>query len=305
MRAEFGEEIKQLVTKDEKIVFLTGDLGFMALEGIREAMGQRFVNAGVSEQNMITMAAAMASEGLTPICYSIAPFTVFRPAEQIRLDVCLHNQNVKIVGNGGGYGYGIMGSTHHAIEDIGVLSCFQHMVCYIPFCNEDVAEVVKAMMKRKGPAYLRLGKGPKPEKITLPKYQPIRRVVAGEKATIISIGPVALNAIAAAEELGTKINKPADIFVVSEIPVLKLTAELIASLKKTKKLLIIEEHVSRGGLAENISLLLMKAGIVSKTIHLCANGYENGRYGSQNYHFEQSELDVTSITKKLEELINE
>lgn len=305
MRAEFGEEIKQLVAKDDKIVFLTGDLGFMALEGIREAMGSRFVNAGVSEQNMITMAAAMASEGLTPICYSIAPFTVFRPAEQIRLDVCLHNQNVKIVGNGGGYGYGIMGSTHHAVEDIGVLSCFQHMVCYIPFCNEDVSDVVTAMMKRKGPAYLRLGRGAKPERIKLPKYQAIRRVVTGGKVTVISVGPVALNAIAANERLESKTKNAVDIFVVSEIPVLKLTKELVDSLERTKKLLIVEEHVSRGGLGENISLLLMKAGISVKTIHLCARGYENGRYGSQDYHLEQNELDETSISRNIEELIYE
>src|SRR5690242_17673469 len=101
---------------------LTGDLGYQALEGVREKLKDRFINAGVSEQNMVSVAAALASEGLEPLCYSIAPFAVFRPAEQIRLDVCLHGLGVKIVGNGGGYGYGIMGSTHHAIEDVAVLS---------------------------------------------------------------------------------------------------------------------------------------------------------------------------------------
>jgi len=305
MRAEFGEEITRLANSNEKLVFLTGDLGFMALEGIREAMGQRFVNTGVSEQNMITMAAALASEGMIPICYSIAPFTVFRPAEQIRLDVCLHNHNVKIVGNGGGYGYGIMGSTHHAIEDIAVLSSFQHMVCYVPFCAEDVQDVVAAMMAQKGPSYLRLGKGIKPENIKLPKYAPTRKICSGDNLTIVSIGPVALNAIKSADALSSKDKKIADIFIVSEIPILKLSRELAKSLQKTKKLLIVEEHVSRGGLGENLSLLLLKAGVSCKTVHLCANGYENGLYGSQDYHFALNGLDSTSMVKTIEEMLNE
>lgn len=100
MRREFSKGIETRALANDKIIFLTGDLGFMALENVRSAINERFINAGVSEQNMITMAAGLASEGYSPVCYSIAPFAVFRPAEQIRLDVCLHNMDVKIVGNG-------------------------------------------------------------------------------------------------------------------------------------------------------------------------------------------------------------
>lgn len=305
MRNEFGKWVKELAIKDKNIIFLTGDLGFMALEEIREAIGPRFVNIGVSEQNMITMAAALASEGLTPLCYSIAPFTVFRPAEQIRLDVCLHNMNVKIIGNGGGYGYGIMGSTHHAIEDIAVLSSFQNMICYVPFCSEDVPNVLKAMMDRKGPAYLRLEKGNLPEGVGLPKYSSIRRIQSGDDVTIISIGPVALNAIKAVDSLKDKVNKSADIFIVSEMPVLKLTNDLKKSILKTRKVVITEEHVSRGGLGENISLLILKLGFSCKTIHLFAHGYQNGLYGSQDYHFKINGLDSKSIYNSIKRLTNE
>ena len=88
--------------EDPTTVFLTGDLGFMALEPLQEALGQRFINAGVAEQNMITVAAAMAKDGWRPWCYSIAPFCFARPFEQIRNDVCLHDLPVKLLGNGGG-----------------------------------------------------------------------------------------------------------------------------------------------------------------------------------------------------------
>src|SRR3989338_2757600 len=91
MRKEFSKTIEKIASDDQKIIFLTGDLGFMALENVRSAIQNRFVNAGVSEQNMVSMAAGLASQGLTPICYSIAPFAVFRPAEQIPVDVCLHD----------------------------------------------------------------------------------------------------------------------------------------------------------------------------------------------------------------------
>ena len=112
MRKEFSKTIERIASENKKVLFLTGDLGFMALENVQNSIKNRFINTGVSEQNMMTMAAGMASEGLIPVCYSIAPFAVFRPAEQIRLDIALHNMNVKIVGNGGGYGYGRYSPRH-------------------------------------------------------------------------------------------------------------------------------------------------------------------------------------------------
>jgi transketolase len=301
MRRQFSATMEEISKNNDKIVFLTGDLGFMALENVREVLGERFVNAGVAEQNMISMAAALASDGFTPICYSIAPFTVFRPAEQIRLDVCLHNKNVKIVGNGGGYGYGIMGSTHHAVEDIGVLSTFQNMTCYIPFCREDVDATIKNMLKKVGPGYLRLGSGELPEGIKLPAYTPIRKVVSGDKITVIALGPIALNALEALKQ--SQIS--ADLFVISEVPILKLSKDIIESIRKTKKVLIVEEHVQRGGIAENLSLLILQNELSPKIMNFCALGYPNGKYGSQKYHQELCKLDAKSMSKSLKELINE
>ena len=300
MRKEFAQRIEKLAVENEKIVFLTGDLGFMALENIKNAIGERFINVGVSEQNMISVAASLAYEGLSPICYSIAPFIVFRPAEQIRLDVCLHNLNVKIVGNGGGFGYGIMGATHHAIEDIAVLSSFQHMRCYIPFCNEDVEGVVDRMFSYNGPSYLRLGFGVKPGEMVIPPALPIRKVCEGSKITIIGLGPVLLNAY---EALKNFEKNTADVFVVSEVPVLEFSEELQESIRKTKKLIIIEEHVKRGGLGEHIASLLMEKGISCEFIHMYVTGYVNGLYGNQVYHVEENGMDHVSIGAKIKALI--
>ena len=297
MRKEFASTIEQLASEKSNLVFLTGDLGFMALEEVRYALDDRFVNGGVSEQNIISMAAAMAHEGLQVICYSIAPFAVFRPAEQIRLDVCLHKKNVKVVGNGGGYGYGIMGATHHAIEDIAVLSSFQNMHCYIPVCNEDVESVTRAMLNHSLPSYLRLGYGVLPSGWNLSSFAPIRRLAKGNKITIVGMGPVLCNVVNALEG-----NDVADVFAVSEIPLVELTDELTESILRTKKLLVVEEHVKRGGLGEHLAYHITSYSV---SYHHCyARGYENGLYGSQKYHQQQCGLDTDSLRQKIQMIIN-
>lgn len=301
MRKEFSNSVQKIAIADEQVIFLTGDLGFMALENIRDSIGKRFINMGVAEQNMISVAAAMASEGLVPVCYSIAPFIVFRPAEQIRLDICLHNLNVKIVGNGGGYGYGIMGASHHALEDIAVLSSFQNMKCFIPFCNEDVENTTNAMFQYKGPSYLRLGFGLKPANLNITHFQPVRNIYKGNDITIIAMGPVVLNAMNAV----TDNNLSADIFVISEIPIIDINEELKQSIKKTGKVLVIEEHVQRGGVGEHLAQKLLLSHIFCSFNHLFAIGYPDGLYGSQSFHQQQCGLDEESILLSIKNMLNE
>ncbi len=143
MRKVFCDSMVELA-KDERYFFLTGDLGFMALEPLREALGDRFMNAGVAEQNMVSVAAGMARVGAKPWVYSIAPFCYARPFEQIRNDLCLNRLGVRLVGNGGGYAYGSMGSTHHALEDYGVLLTLPGMRAYVPAFDADIRPSVRS-----------------------------------------------------------------------------------------------------------------------------------------------------------------
>jgi len=301
MRKEFSLWMESYGRDRQEAVFLTGDLGFMALEQVKSAMQDRFINVGVAEQNMISVAAGLAQQGLEPFCYSIAPFLVFRPFEQIRLDVCAHNMNVKLVGNGGGYGYGIMGTTHHALEDLAVLTSLLNMKCYIPFCNEDVTTVCQAMVSRKGPAYLRLGFGSVPKDVVLPQtYAPVRRLVSGSALTIVGCGPVLLNVIAAMNELGVE----GDVFAVTELPVSDW-AGIGDSLKRTKKLLVVEEHVRRGGVGEHLAFWMVGEGISARFTHRCALGYPDNRYGSQSYHQSVCGLDQGSLQEAIRKLTHE
>ncbi|MFA7658234.1 MAG: transketolase C-terminal domain-containing protein [Candidatus Gastranaerophilaceae bacterium] len=301
MRKEFAESILKLCKKNKKIIFLTGDLGFMALEPIREILGERFINAGVAEQNMVGVAAGLAKQGFIPIVYSIAPFVTYRVLEQIRNDVVLHKLPVIIVGNGGGYGYGIMGATHHAIEDYGMLNTLK-LNTFIPSFDEDVEETLKLIINSKKPAYLRLGSGIKPEWLHYEKYQPYRKILKGNKITIVAAGPVGINAIIASREFAGKI----DLWLIGKTPINEIPEELISSIKKTGKLISIEEHVDVGGVGEQFVSKLLELGVNKFEIkRLTAQGYIDGKYGSQQYHQKQSGLDVDSIKLIIKEYLGD
>jgi transketolase len=300
MRVEFSSWIEAFGAREPRLIFITGDLGYGALENVRSRLGPRFVNAGVSEQNMISIAAALAQQGLLPLCYSIAPFAIFRPFEQIRLDVALHHHPVKIVGNGGGYGYGIMGASHHAIEDLAVMSCLQGMKCVVPLCGADVAGACEAAFDHNGPAYLRLGLGRWPDEAgPLARFGAVRPLVAvgRPKLTIVGTGPVLLPAIVPAVRNGRT-----DVFAVSEIPLLNVPDRLKESVAASQRLLVIEEHVARGGLGEHIAALLVRDGIGFKLHHCHAAGYPGGRYGSQKWHLAQSGLDAAALEATVQTL---
>ena len=154
-------------------------------------MGSRFINAGVAEQNMVSVAAGLARSGLRPWVYSIAPFVYARPFEQIRNDVCLHKLPVVLVGNGGGYGYGVMGATHHALEDYGALLCLPHIRAYVPAFDADVKAMTGDLFSVGHPSYFRLGLSEEPKDATVPPYAPWRKLQDGPGWVILVTGSLA------------------------------------------------------------------------------------------------------------------
>ncbi|HEY5967407.1 MAG TPA: hypothetical protein VIU35_05480 [Chitinophagaceae bacterium] len=293
MRKHFSAHIQNLVDTNDDIVFITGDLGFNALENLQSKLGDRFINAGVAEQNMISMAAGIASRGFRVICYSIAPFAVYRCLEQTRNDVCFHNLPVFIVGNGGGYGYGIMGSTHHAIEDIACLSGLPNMHCYAPSFIDDMHVCIDEMFVQKRPAYLRLGLGKKMPEILKMKSYGASSENESPKLTVIVQGPVANNFFDALKNEETK--DKVQVFVLNRTPFM-LSEELEDSIRISRNVLTIEEHVATGGLGSSISLLLNERSVpMVKFVSLHAKGYPSGLYGSQPFHQQESGLDEENI----------
>ncbi len=295
MRKHFSNYIEQIAVANDDVVFITGDLGYNALENLAEKMGDRFINAGVAEQNMIGMAAGMASRGFRVICYSIAPFVVYRCLEQIRNDVCFHNLPVYIVGNGGGYGYGIMGSSHHCIEDIACLSGLPGMRCYVPAFIEDMNACLTEMFDRRGPAYFRLGLGKNmPASLSLTDFGAGSTPSSIPGLTIISQSPVTNNVLAALND--NDHNGQVELFVINRMPSASLSQNITDSISRTENVLTVEEHISIGGLGSAVALQISERSLpVKKFISLRAAGYPDGLYGSQGYHQKISGLDEESI----------
>jgi transketolase len=278
------------------MVFLTGDLGFMALEPLQDKLGERFINAGVAEQNMISVSAAMSYEGFETWVYSIAPFCYARPFEQIRNDICFHKLPVKIIGNGGGYGYGVMGPTHHAIEDYGILLTLPGMSAYVPVFDEDMDDVIDQMGQDKGPSYLRLGRGEPPTGYKVPPYAAWRQLTVGSGSVVISIGPVTATYITHFLNIPNGLRP--NLWVISELPLSKypLPTIMLDQLNASKSLIVIEEHVARGGLGAELALYLAAKNVhLNKFKHLFAREHIYDEYGSQSFLRAKSGLDPHTV----------
>ncbi len=162
MRKAFIRALVSLAEKDPSVMLLTGDIGFNALEEFRDGFPKQFLNCGVAEQNMMGIAAGLALSGRRVFAYSIIPFVTFRCFEQIRDDIAYQNLPVCITGVGSGYGYGILGSTHHPLEDVAVMQSLPNMAVVCPGDPLEVEAAVHAVALRQQPTYLRLGKAGEP-----------------------------------------------------------------------------------------------------------------------------------------------
>ena len=162
MRDTFVKTLIELAKKDSNIILITGDLGFGVLKPFWEQLPDQFINVGIAEQNMTSIAAGIALEGKTVFTYSIGNFPTLRCIEQIRNDCAYHNANVKIVCVGGGFVYGSLGMSHHATEDIALMRSLPDVTVFAPGDATEAAAVTKAIVNQKGTCYLRLGRGSEP-----------------------------------------------------------------------------------------------------------------------------------------------
>ena len=288
MRNAFAQTLVQYGGREDHF-FLTGDLGFMALEEVQAAFGNRFINAGVAEQNMIGVAAGLAREGFKVLAYSIAPFCYARPFEQIRNDICLSNLPVCLVGNGGGYAYGHMGPTHHALEDCAVMRALGVRV-RVPAFDEDLPAMLADIS---APTYLRLGYDVRPIGTEVPIYAPWRQVLDGPAGVLVALGPLAGLAWQALLEL--PVAQRPSVWAVTEFDLDAIPDAFWRALQH-KSLFVIEEHVEAGGLGMHIAMAMARRGVSPHCfVHRGALRYPSGRFGSQGFHRAECGLDAPGI----------
>ena len=254
MRSGIIKEIHNLMRKDKNIFFLTGDLGYNVLEEMQKEFPKRVINMGVAEQNMMSVAAGLALSGKKVYVYSIIPFATMRCYEQIRNDVCYNSADVTILGVGSGLSYGILSSTHFALEDIAIIRALPNITIFSPADEVEAILGVKELYKIKKPAYIRIGKKEEPKIYDRPYNLKIGKgniLIEGSDIIIFSTGTIMTDVIKAAEILrGKKIKAT----VVNIHTIKPLDKNLIIQESRFKKhAFVIEEHGKIGGLGSAIA----------------------------------------------------
>lgn len=293
MRKIFAQMLVEHCNSPDTL-FLTGDLGFMAFEGIRDAFGSRFINCGIAEQNMVSVAAGLAREGFKVLVYSIAPFIYARPFEQIRNDICFSHLSVCLVGNGGGYGYGHMGPTHHALEDCAAMQALGLNVL-VPAFEEDIPQILTSW---NGPTYLRLGLDASPEDFMPSTFTPWRNALAGERGVWVILGPLAGIALGVLLEVPRERRPALWICSAFETPPPHFYEAI-----RDQFITVFEEHVAEGGLAMMLARdLLLHQVRITGFMHRCAIRYPSQRFGSQAFHRAECKIDADAMRQLLGEI---
>jgi transketolase len=272
--------------ENEKILLLTADLGFMALEVFSDPLPRQFYNVGVSEQNMVGMAAGLAQSGYIPFCYSITPFATLRPYEFIR-NTANQSLAVRIVGMGGGFEYGTAGSTHHGLEDLAVMRTNPQITIIAPADSAQCRSALLQEWERLKTTYWRLGKdGPDiPELGGIFTLGQSQRLRDGSDGLLVSLGPIARESQEATQILEQEQGIKVGHLVVSSFnhDVCRHDEALLAALDAVPLVLSVEEHYQNGGLGSFLAELIAEAGLATKLVR-CGVGAKQSRNGSQAYH---------------------
>jgi|SRR5665213_3065204 len=268
MRNRFADTFYELGKADPRLCVVVADISPAgSIARFRQEFPDRFVNTGVAEQIMIGMAAGMAQRGLRPFAYTIATFTLYRPFEMVRDDLCYQNLPVTIVGIGGGVSYSTLGATHHAQEDIAIACALPNMSVIAP-C--DPAEVEAATrwcaVQQRGPVYLRLGKAGEPDftsALAEPfRFGKLRFLRMGHDVCILSYGPIMKMAAAVADRLQAQ-GRSTSLVSVHTLKPLDLAgvAEVLAS---HREIVVVEEMSPQGSLGLKVKALAYERGASSR-----------------------------------------
>lgn len=260
MRGAFVEELCRVAASDERVMLVCGDLGYSVLEVFAERFPNRYLNAGVSEQNMTGVAAGLALAGHVVVTYSIANFPVMRCFEQIRNDICYHGLDVKIVAVGGGLAYGPQGYSHHGVEDLAVMRVLPGMSVFAPGDPCETRLTTRAALSIPGPCYLRLGKAGEPAvHVNEPAFE-VGRAIAmrdGADVTLVSTGGMLATVMETASALA---QRGIDAMVLS-MPCLEPfdTEAITRAMDRTGLVITVEEH-GAGGLGSLAAEVIAQTG---------------------------------------------
>lgn len=282
MRTAYLDTLYDLAKNDKRVYALISDNGAIVYDKYRRDLPQQYLNLGISEANMIGMAAGMASCGKIPFAYTIGAFLAYRAFEFIRNDVCLQNQNVKIVGTGAGEVYSALGPTHHSTEDLGGLRSLPNLTIICPASPLEVRNATKAAYEHDGPVYLRLGTNKEPEIYENSYEFSIGKAITlrdGEHVTLIGMGSVMKDILDVSDKLQTEGIRTR---VLNMHTIKPIDKEAISkAVDETGEIITIEDHNVIGGLGSAVAEVIAEYGKNVKFKRVGLHGFSEvyGTYG--------------------------
>jgi transketolase len=276
--------IKELIklNRNKKIYLIINDLGFSVIEPFKDKFPNRTFNAGVSEQNMMGMAAGIASEKCNVFVYSIANFSTFRCAEQIRNDIDYHKLPVTIVSVGSGVGYGNLGYTHHALQDYSLMRSFPNMLILSPGSNNELVSILNYIKKNPQPSYLRLDKNEHKDeifkKINVSPGKIIKLINGSPKKIILTTGSVQ-------DIARNMISKRFKDYSLYSMPLWGMKAKNVTKkiIKKFDEIITIEDHFYDGGFGSWIKECTNNTNIKTKIKSKYIDSNVINEVGSKEY----------------------
>lgn len=303
MRDQFARTLYDVAQKTPDVFIVVADISPAAsMAPFRAEFPDRFINVGVAEQSMIGLCAGLALRGCRPFAYTIATFSIYRPFEQVRDDICYHDLPVTIVGIGAGIAYSTLGGTHHAQEDVAIMSALPNMTVLAPCDPAETAAATRAAVERNGPVYLRLGKSGEPD-LTSQAVDPfvfgrIRRLRPGREVCILSYGPITKMAFDAADVIERE--SGATVAVTSVHTLKPLDREGIArALQQFATVVVLEEHSPRGGLGGQVKEIAWELGARCRLTTLSLQDEFIHAFGSHAYLLGRHGLSVEAITRAI------
>ncbi|MDC0387154.1 hypothetical protein OAM63_00140 [bacterium] len=291
MRDAFAKSLRELAPK-YKSILVTGDLGYGVFDEFREEFGPRFLNAGITEQSLTSMAAGLSDVGWIPIIYSIANFPTLRNFEQIRNDISYPNRHVIVCSVGAGLAYGALGTSHFAIEDIGALRTLPNMRILSPSGPTATRLALEDALANPCPTYLRLGKNGEVDLVTEKpsKHARFHLVSEGSKVgAVMSTGSIGIRVVEAMENMASS----ASFYSIEEPwPVSDELTELVLS---QKRILVVEEHVKQSGLFSILSELIQSFNGTTQLRSIAIDPLRLIVAGSQDYLRDISGLSIDAI----------
>lgn len=299
MRTAYLDTLYDLASEDKRVYALISDNGAIVYDKFRKDLSSQYLNLGISEANMLGMAAGMASCGKIPFAYTIGAFLAYRAYEFIRNDICLQNQNVKIVGTGAGEVYSALGPTHHSTEDLGGLRALPNLTILCPAGPMEVRKATRAAYEFEGPLYLRLGTNREAEIYDGDYTYEIGKGITlrdGHDVTIIGTGSILKDVL----DVSGALNENGISARIINIHTIKPIDRdiIIKAAKETGRIATVEDHNIIGGIGSAVSEVLVEAGMGVKFKRFGLNGFSKG-YGTYAQVKEMNGIGITRVTDEI------